>query len=93
MKALKNPTAFFKKAKFSKASGSRGSHYGGGGSGHPSPPQPTTGPNGQPVCVEIAKKGGFVGVRDSKDHNGPVLGFTNLEWEVFVKAVKEGEFD
>jgi len=50
-------------------------------------------PNGSPVCVEIAKKDGYVGVRESKNPNGSVLGFTADEREVFIKGVKDGEFD
>jgi hypothetical protein len=40
-------------------------------------------------CVEVAAlpEGGF-GVRDSKDPNGPVLGFTADEWRAFVGGVK-----
>jgi Domain of unknown function (DUF397) len=40
-------------------------------------------------CVEVAAlpEGGF-GVRDSKDANGPVLGFTAHEWHAFVRGVK-----
>ncbi|MFJ2031198.1 DUF397 domain-containing protein [Streptosporangium sp. NPDC087985] len=48
--------------------------------------------NGQ--CVEIASQDGWVGVRDSKDGGtGPVLSFTHEEWNTFVKAVKNGDFD
>jgi len=40
-------------------------------------------------CVEVAAlpEGGF-GVRDSKDTDGPVLGFTADEWHAFVRGVK-----
>jgi uncharacterized protein DUF397 len=40
-------------------------------------------------CVEVAvlADGGFA-VRDSKDPNGPVLGFTADEWRAFVGGVK-----
>ena len=73
----KNPKVFFKNAKFIKASGSRMAKGGGG----------------TDVCVEVAKKDGFVGVRDSKNPTGPVLSYTAQEWEVFVAGVKNGEFD
>lgn len=40
-------------------------------------------------CVEVAvlPEGGF-GVRDSRDVDGPVLGFTADEWHAFVRGVK-----
>jgi hypothetical protein len=48
--------------------------------------------NGQ--CVEIAQlPDGGVGVRDSKNPDGPVLHFTIREWTAFVDGVKKGEFD
>ncbi|GAT68003.1 DUF397 domain-containing protein [Planomonospora sp. ID91781] len=45
-------------------------------------------------CVEVAQlPGGRVGVRDSKNRQGPVLVFTPGEWDAFVGGVKDGEFD
>lgn len=45
-------------------------------------------------CVEVASlSGGAVGVRDSKDSEGPVLRFTPAEWDAFVGGVRNGEFD
>jgi hypothetical protein len=45
-------------------------------------------------CVEVATNlPGIVAVRDSKDHEGSVLLFTPGEWRVFVRAVREGQFD
>jgi Domain of unknown function (DUF397) len=40
-------------------------------------------------CVEVAalSEGGFA-VRDSKDTDGPLLGFTADEWRAFVRTVK-----
>jgi hypothetical protein len=36
-------------------------------------------------CVEVSvRRGGEVGVRDSKDSDGPVLQLTTDEWHVFV---------
>ena len=43
-------------------------------------------------CVEVAFIDGLVGVRDSKDRNGPVLLFTAAEWEAFTSGVRDGEF-
>lgn len=45
-------------------------------------------------CVEVARLSGReVGVRDSKDREGPVLVFGHAGWVAFVGGVKGGEFD
>ena len=45
-------------------------------------------------CVEVAGlSGGSVGVRSSRDPEGPVLEFTQAEWEAFLAGVRLGEFD
>jgi hypothetical protein len=45
-------------------------------------------------CVEVADlAAGEIGVRDSKDRQGPVLRFTPAEWDAFVGGVHNGEFD
>ena len=44
-------------------------------------------------CVMIARKDGFVGVRDSKDSEKNTLIFTNDEWEAFLDGAKKGEFE
>jgi hypothetical protein len=45
-------------------------------------------------CVEVASlSDGEIGVRDSKDSEGPVLRFTSDEWHAFVGGVRNGEFD
>lgn len=45
-------------------------------------------------CVEVALADGIVGLRDSKDKGrGPVLAFTEPEWEAFLAGAKNGEFD
>jgi hypothetical protein len=43
-------------------------------------------------CVEVAFVEGQVGVRDSKDREGPVLVFTAREWEAFIGGARDGEF-
>jgi uncharacterized protein DUF397 len=46
-------------------------------------------------CVEVGfdvNSAHRVMVRDSKDRSGPVLGFTQTEWDAFVKGVRAGEF-
>jgi len=45
-------------------------------------------------CVEVARlRDGQIGVRDSKDPDGPVLRFTPSEWAAFTGGVRNGEFD
>ena len=44
-------------------------------------------------CVEVAFVDGAIAVRDSKDPHGPVLLFTQGEWDAFVGGTKDGEFD
>ncbi|GAB3882705.1 DUF397 domain-containing protein [Microbispora bryophytorum subsp. camponoti] len=45
-------------------------------------------------CVEVAVlSDGHVGVRDSKNQDGPALVFTPAEWDAFIGGVKDGEFD
>ena len=45
-------------------------------------------------CVEVASlPEGEIGVRDSKDSEGPVLRFTSDEWRAFLGGVHNGEFD
>ena len=45
-------------------------------------------------CVEVASlPGGHIGVRDSKDIDGPVLQFTTSEWHAFLGGARNGEFD
>jgi Domain of unknown function (DUF397) len=45
-------------------------------------------------CVEVANlPDGGIGVRDSKDPEGPVLRFTSGEWTAFLGGARNGEFD
>jgi hypothetical protein len=44
-------------------------------------------------CVEVAVVDGEVGIRDSKDRNGPVLIFTASEWDAFIAGARDGEFE
>jgi hypothetical protein len=45
-------------------------------------------------CVEVASlPDEEVGVRDSKNTEGPVLRFTPAEWHAFIGGVRNGEFD
>ncbi len=47
--------------------------------------------NGQ--CVEVARVGETIGVRDSKDPAGAILTFTLPEFEAFLDGAHKGEFD
>ena len=44
-------------------------------------------------CVEIAFVDDAIAMRDSKHPDGPVLLFTQGEWDAFVLGAKDGEFD
>lgn len=43
-------------------------------------------------CVEVARVGEVVGLRDSKDPDGPVLTFTTEEFAAFLDSATKGEF-
>jgi hypothetical protein len=44
-------------------------------------------------CVEVARRlPGVVAVRDSKDPEGPRLGFAPDQWRAFTGRVKAGEY-
>ncbi|WP_432839124.1 DUF397 domain-containing protein [Dactylosporangium sp. CA-092794] len=49
--------------------------------------------NGGSNCVEVAVVGANIGVRDSKNPDGPVLQFTAVDWESFVDGAKHDRFD
>lgn len=45
-------------------------------------------------CVEVAKLGDVVGVRDTKAQGrGPVLEFNRSEWAAFLAGVADGQFE
>lgn len=44
-------------------------------------------------CFELANLGEAIGLRDSKEPDGPVLHFTRHELAAFLAGVKAGEFD
>ena len=45
-------------------------------------------------CVEVAwLERGTVGVRDSKNPNGPALTFTPNEWDAFVTSTQTDDFN
>ena len=50
--------------------------------------------SGDTSCVEVARIGDRIAVRDTKAHGeGPVLEFTIAEWIAFSEGVIRGEFD
>ncbi|MET8230561.1 DUF397 domain-containing protein [Micromonospora sp. NPDC005298] len=44
-------------------------------------------------CVEVAGFAETVGVRDSKDQQGPTLTFTESAWSAFVAATRARQLD
>ena len=45
-------------------------------------------------CVEVADlPGRTIGLRNSRDPEGPVLRFTPDEWHAFLGGAQNGEFD
>lgn len=49
--------------------------------------------NGGNNCVEVAVVASAVGVRDSKNPDGPVLRFDPAAWQSFLSDAKLGNFD
>jgi hypothetical protein len=43
-------------------------------------------------CVEVAQRDEVVAIRESKDPD-VVLMFSKRDWNLFIKGVKDGEFD
>jgi hypothetical protein len=41
-------------------------------------------------CVEIALADDLIGVRDSKNPEGPVLTFNRREWDAFTAGILDG---
>jgi len=44
-------------------------------------------------CVQVALGGPAVGVRDSKDPDGPVLAVPAVRWSTFLHGIAAGDFD
>lgn len=42
-------------------------------------------------CVEVARQGDRMLVRDSKNPTGPALSYTQQEWEAFLAGARNGE--
>jgi hypothetical protein len=45
------------------------------------------------ACVELALAARQVLIRDSKDQNGPMIGYSQSSWRLFVASAKIGHFD
>ncbi len=55
--------------------------------------QKSTRSGGEGNCVEVAGFVDAVGVRDSKDRQGPELRVAPASWTRFVAATRTGRFD
>ena len=44
-------------------------------------------------CVEVARVGDWVALRDDRDRSGAVLVVPVQEWDAFVAGVRDGEFE
>jgi hypothetical protein len=44
------------------------------------------------ACVEVARVGDVIGIRDSKHPNGPILAYTLAEFSAFLDGAAKGEF-
>ena len=44
-------------------------------------------------CIEVAALPGWIGVRDSKNPDGPKLVFGAAEWRAFARSITAGELD
>jgi uncharacterized protein DUF397 len=47
----------------------------------------------QGACVEMADLAGNIGVRDSKDPDGPRLVIDTVDWRTLARRIKNGEHD
>ena len=45
------------------------------------------------ACVEAALSGGRILIRDSKDPDGPLLGYAGATWRMFTSEAKIGRYD
>jgi uncharacterized protein DUF397 len=44
-------------------------------------------------CVRVAPWGQGVLLGDTKSPDGPILAYSQLEWDEFVKRIKRGDYD
>jgi len=45
------------------------------------------------ACVEVARDGADILVRDGKEGDGPILRFTREQWDSFRAGVVAGDFN
>ncbi|MDL4775470.1 DUF397 domain-containing protein [Actinomadura xylanilytica] len=45
------------------------------------------------ACVEVASLTAVIGVRDSKDPDGPRLAFSTADWRAFTRQIKSSSPD
>jgi hypothetical protein len=45
------------------------------------------------ACVQLAPTAGQILIRDSKDQNSPIIGYSKYSWRLFVASAKTGDFD
>jgi predicted secreted Zn-dependent protease len=45
------------------------------------------------ACVKVAASAQAILIADSKEPDGPVLSYTQTEWQEFVAGIKNGDFD
>ncbi|RDI49967.1 DUF397 domain-containing protein [Nocardia mexicana] len=48
---------------------------------------------GNSECVEVALMKDIVGVRDSKNPDGPTLAFTPTEWAAFTTGIRNNKYN
>jgi hypothetical protein len=44
-------------------------------------------------CLEVARRGSEIFVRDSKTSEGPMLAFHQAEWAEFLEGARRGQFN
>jgi hypothetical protein len=44
-------------------------------------------------CVQVARLNEMIVIGDTKNPDGPVLLYTQDEWEAFINGVRHGDFD
>ena len=49
--------------------------------------------SGSEGCVEVARGGKMILVRDSKNPTGAVLTFSEIEWKAFLVGARADEFN
>jgi hypothetical protein len=49
--------------------------------------------SGDGGCVEVARAGEMLLVRDSKNPSGSILIFSQVEWDAFLAGARTGEFE